>query len=105
MKTFAKTYDSLYKNEKIVDFEASSKSLIFRTETDKVFYNGMYAKYQPTPFPGDYQAKSIWATDSSVGIVTKDNKLFYLNDRIIDDSELICQNSRLFECEDPAFER
>ena len=56
----------------------------------------MYAKYQPTPFPGDYQAKSIWATDSSVGIVTKDNKLFYLNDRIIDDSELIDQNSRLF---------
>ena len=31
LKSFAKTYDELYKNEKIVDFEASSDALIFRT--------------------------------------------------------------------------
>ena len=90
LTSFAKTYDALYKNEKIVDFEASSDALIFRTETDKVFYNGMFDKYQPTPFPGDYQAKSIWATASSVGIITSENKVVYLNDRIIDDSEVVC---------------
>ena len=31
LTTFYKTYDALFKNEKIVDFEASSASLIFRT--------------------------------------------------------------------------
>ena len=31
LKSFYKTHDALYKNEKIVDFEASSASLIFRT--------------------------------------------------------------------------
>ena len=105
LRMFAKTYDALYKNEKIVDFEASSESMIFRTETDKIFYSGMHDKFQPTPFPGNFQAKSIWATDSSVGIVTNQNKLYYLNDRIIDDSELIDEKSRLFECEDPTFDR
>lgn len=70
LRTFARTYDELYKNEKIVDFEVSSTSLIFRTETDRVFYNGMYDKYQPTPFPIDVKAKKIFATDSSVGVVT-----------------------------------
>lgn len=105
LKSFAKTYDELYKNEKIVDFEASSDALIFRTETDKVFYNGMFDKYQPTPFPGNYTAKSIWATTSSVGIITPDNKLFYVNDRIIDDSEVVCSKSRLYECEDENFGR
>ena len=72
--------------------------MIFKTETDRVFYNGMYDKYQPTAFPGNFQAKSIWATESSVGIVTKDNKLYFVNDRIIDDSEQLCQKSRLYEC-------
>lgn len=79
LRTFARTYDELYKNEKIVDFEASSNSLIFRTETDRIFYNGMFDKYQPTPFPVDVKAKKIFATGSSVGVITEDNKVYYLN--------------------------
>ena len=98
LETFAKTHDALYKNEKIVDFEASNGSLIFRTETDRIFYNGMYDKYQPTPFPHNVNAKSIFATECSVGVVSSDNKLFFLNDRMIDDSECIDPKSRLFEC-------
>jgi hypothetical protein len=31
LSTFAKTHDELYKNEKIIDAEASSNSIIFRT--------------------------------------------------------------------------
>ena len=30
----------------------------------------MYDKYQPTPFPHNVQAKSIFATETSVGVVT-----------------------------------
>lgn len=89
LTNFARTHDALYKNEKIVDFEASANSLIFRTETDRIFYNGMYDKYQPTPFPIDVNAKRIFATDSSVGVITQDNKIYYLNDRFIEDSELV----------------
>jgi hypothetical protein len=51
LSSFAKTHDELYKGEKIVDFESSSNSLIFRTESDKIFYTGMNVKFQPTPFP------------------------------------------------------
>ncbi|MCB0369136.1 MAG: hypothetical protein KDD45_06690 [Bdellovibrionales bacterium] len=84
--TWTKTNDELYKNEKIVDFEASSGSLIFKTETDRIFYNGMYDKYQPTPFPLEVPVKSIFATESSVGVVSVENKIFYVNDKFIDDS-------------------
>jgi len=79
LNSFSKTHDELYKNEKIVDFEASSNSLIFRTESDKIFYTGMFVKYQPTPFPLNIKAKKIFASDSSVGIVGEDNKLYFLN--------------------------
>lgn len=89
LHSFARTYDALYKNEKIVDFEASSNALIFRTETDRIFYNGMYDKYQPTPFPIEVNAKKIFATESSVGVITNDNKIYYLNDKFIEDSELV----------------
>ena len=70
LSSFARTYDELYKNEKIVDFEASSTALIFRTETDRVFYNGMYDKYQPTEFPVEVKPRQIFATDSSVGVIS-----------------------------------
>ena len=65
-----------------------------------MFYNGMYSKYQPAPFPHDVQVKKIFATDSSVGVVSSDNKLYFLNDQIIQDSECLCSTSRLFESED-----
>jgi hypothetical protein len=61
----------------------------------------MYDKYQPTPFPIEVNAKKIFATESSVGVITNDNKIYYLNDRFIEDSELVNEKSRLFVCEDP----
>ena len=48
---FAKTHDEHYKNEKIVDFECGANSLIFRTESGRVFFNGMSYAWNPTPFP------------------------------------------------------
>jgi len=98
--TFSKIYDELFKGEKIVDFEASSNSLIFRTETDKIFYTGMFVKYQPTPFPLNKKAKKIFATESSVGVVAEDGKIYYLNEKLIDDSDFVCKDKRLFICED-----
>ena len=83
LDSFAKIYDELFKNEKIVDFEASAGSLIFRTETDRIFYNGMFDKYQPTPFPHNIPAKSIFATESSVGVVGTDGKVYFVNDQFI----------------------
>lgn len=64
----------------------------------------MFDKYQPAPFPHNIEAKQIFATESSVGIVGTDNKLYFVNDRIIEDSECLCQNHRLFECEDSNLE-
>jgi hypothetical protein len=45
----------------------------------------MHSKYMPTPFPSKVQAKSIWATTDSVGIIGEDNKIYFLNDPIVDD--------------------
>lgn len=103
LTSFARTHDELFKGEKIVDAEVSSNSLIFRTESDKVFYSGMFVKYQPTPFPLNVRAKKIFASESSVGIVGEDNKLYYLNEKLIDDSDLICKTNRVFLCEDEKF--
>lgn len=105
LKSFMRTHDELYKGEKIVDFECSSNALIFRTESGRVFFNGMSYAWQPTPFPIDVQAKRIFATDSSVGVVTEDGKVYFLNERIIDDSEYVSKASRLYVCEDAAFEK
>jgi len=60
--------------------------LIFRTESGRIFFNGMFYAWQPTPFPIEVQAKSIFATDSSVGVVADNGKVYYLNERIIEDS-------------------
>lgn len=101
LTSFFRTYDALYKNEKIVDFEVSAGALIFRTETDRIFYNGMFDKFQPTPFPVDVKAKKIFATESSVGVITEEGKLYFLNDKIIEDAECIDSKNRVFYCEDP----
>lgn len=100
LSSFAKTHDELYKGEKIVDFEVSSNSLIFRTETDQIFYSGMNVKFQPTPFPSQVKGK-IFATESSVGVVGQDGKVYFLNEKLVDDSDFICKKNRLFVSEDP----
>jgi hypothetical protein len=63
----------------------------------------MYDQYQPTPFPHNVRPKSIFATETSVGVVDQDNKLYFVNERIIEDSECLCPKRRLYECEDPNF--
>lgn len=45
----------------------------------------MHAKFLPARFPVNIEAKSIWATRNSVGIIGSDNKIYFLNDPIIDD--------------------
>jgi alpha-tubulin suppressor-like RCC1 family protein len=103
LPSFSRTHDELYKNEKIVDFEASSNSLIFKTETGRLFYNGFFDKWQPTPFPLQVPTKKIFASESSVGVITTDNKLYYLNEKLIDDSDYVCKKNRVYLCEDPNF--
>ena len=101
LPSFSRTHDELYKHEKIVDFEASSNSLIFRTETDRIFYNGFHSKWQPTPFPLQVKARKIFASESSVGVISTDNKVYYLNEKLIDDSDFVCKQNRVFVSEDP----
>eukprot|EP00919_Chromeraceae_sp_WS-2016_P022037 GHVR01052384.1.p4 GENE.GHVR01052384.1~~GHVR01052384.1.p4 ORF type:complete len:100 (+),score=6.00 GHVR01052384.1:3222-3521(+) len=67
----------------------SSNSLIFITETNKVYYCGMHLKFQPEKFPLEMAANKIFATYDSVGIIGADSKVYYLNDKIIDDSDEI----------------
>lgn len=95
LSSFARTHDELFKGEKIVDFEASSNSLIFRTESDRIFYTGMNVKFQPTAFPLDVKGK-IFATESSVGVIGQDGKVYYLNEKLIDDSDFVCKKNRVF---------
>lgn len=68
-ENLAKVIDSDYKNERIVDFEISANSLIFRTDEGSVFYSGMHSKFRPERFPAKVGAKSIFATYDSVGII------------------------------------
>lgn len=70
--------------EKIVDFEASDNSLIFRTEQGKVYYSGMYISSRPQPYPTQSQAQTIFATHNSVGVIGADGQVTYLNDNIIE---------------------
>ena len=91
LRRFAKTHDEHYKGEKIVDFECGSNSLIFRTESNQVFHNGMGYAWTPTPFPIDVSPKRIFAGADCVGVLAEDGKLYYLNEKIIDDSELVNQ--------------
>ncbi len=61
----------------------------------------MNVKFQPTPFPLNEKASKIFATESSVGILTEDNKLYFLNEKLVDDSDFVCKKNRVFVSEDP----
>ena len=39
-----------------------------------------------------------------MGVLGEDGRLWYLNEKIIDDSELVNQKERLYVCEDPSLE-
>lgn len=105
LSKFAKTHDAHYKDERIVDFEVASNALIFRTESDRVFFNGMFYAWNPRPFPIDVQPKRIFATEDCVGVVAEDGKIYFVNEKLIDDSELISQKDRLYVSEDSTLER
>ena len=72
--------------EKIVDFENSANSLIFRTDSGAVFYSGMDRKYRPTKFPYNGEVSSMFATFDSVGVIGTDGSVNYLNDKFIENS-------------------
>ena len=60
----------------------------------------MNVKFQPTPFPLNVKAKKIFATHSSVGVISEEGKLYFLNEKLVDDSDFVCEKNRVFESED-----
>ena len=87
LPSLTKVVDEDYANERIVDFKVSSNSLIFITDAGSVFYNGMFSKYRPERFPSKVEAKSIFATYDSVGVISQDGQISFINDAFIDDSK------------------
>ncbi|CAM5999462.1 unnamed protein product [Sphagnum balticum] len=83
--------------------QVSSNSLIFRTESGRIFYNGFYLKYQPTPFPLNVKARKIFASESTVGVISEDNHVYFLNEKIIDDSDFADNKNRVYVVEDDKF--
>ncbi len=63
--------------------------MIFRTQSGAIYYSGMHSKFLPTPFPANVEAKSIWATRNSVGIIGSDGKVYFVNDPIVDDYDKV----------------
>lgn len=94
-----KINDEPLRGEKIVDFEVSGNSLIMKTDSGSIFYSGMHSKFLPTRFPCNVNAKSIWATYDSVGIIGEDGKIYFLNDPIIADHD---KYGDVMVCDDPA---
>ncbi len=81
-----KVVDVNYASQRVVDFEISENSLILETETGEVLYSGMNLKFHPTKFPIS-SPRSIFATQDSVGVVAQNGKVYYLNKKIIEDSD------------------
>ena len=48
----------------------------------------MHTKSRPERFPTNVKAKSIFATYDSVGIIAEDDKIYFINDQFIDDSNV-----------------
>ena len=65
----------------------------------------MFYAWNPQPFPVDVAAKKIFAVENSVGAVAEDGKIWFLNEKIIDESEMVSQKHRLYVSEDSNLER
>lgn len=89
LKMMTKINDHGLEGEKIEDFELAANSLIFKTQSGKVFYSGMHSKFLPTKFPAPVEAKSIWATKNSVGIIGVDEKVYFVNEPLVDDCDKV----------------
>lgn len=61
----------------------------------------MHSKFLPTRFPSNVNAKSIWATYDSVGIIGEDGKIYFLNDPIIADHD---KYGEVMVCDDPTLQ-
>jgi hypothetical protein len=89
LKILTKINDHDLHGEKVEDFELSANSLIFKTQSGAVFYSGMHSKFLPTRFPSSVDAKSIWATKNSVGIIGTDGKVYFVNEPLVDDCDKV----------------
>ena len=47
----------------------------------------MHSKFLPTKFPVSVEAKSIWATKNSVGIIGVDGKVYFVNEPLVQDCD------------------
>lgn len=47
----------------------------------------MDVKYKPGKFPADVNVRKMFATYDSVGVVTEEGKIIFLNDQFIEDSD------------------
>jgi len=63
--------------------------MILKTQSGSVFYSGMHSKFLPARFPASVDARSIWATKNSVGIIGTDGKVYFINDAIVDDYDKV----------------
>ena len=60
----------------------------------------MFYAWNPRPFPVEVQPKRIFAAEDSVGVVAEDGKIWFVNEKLIEDSECVNQKERLYVCED-----
>jgi len=49
----------------------------------------MHSKFLPTRFPVSVEAKSIWATKNSVGIIGVDGKVYFVNEPLVEDCDQV----------------
>ncbi len=101
--TLTPVINEAYAGQKVVDFELSANSLVLLTgiwilkiDKNQVFYTGLGLEFKPRAFPKNINnVKKVFATYDSVGVITSkininidDNKIYYINDKFIDESDL-----------------
>ena len=93
-----------YKGHVVQDFKISSDALILRTTDGEVFYSGIGLAFKPKLFPHIVRnVKNIFATESSVGVISEDNKIYYIADKILKESDQ-CPTTKVFVNEDKHLE-
>lgn len=68
-----------------------------------MYYTGLSLAYKPRAFPKKIEnVKTTFATLNSVGVITQDNQVYYINDKLVEDSDQD-PNSKVFVVEDEHF--
>jgi D-serine dehydratase len=58
------------------------------SDKGNVYYTGLGLAYKPIAFPKQLQdIKDTFATLNSVGVISNNNEVFYINDKLIEDSD------------------